>query len=513
VPSLFNLFKSDTKKNMKPIWIVDDDDSIRWVLEKALARENLATKSFTNARDAMQALQSDSPQVLVSDIRMHGASGLELLQTVKAKHPGLPVIIMTAFSDLDSAVAAFQGGAFEYLAKPFDLDKAVELIRRALDESLREASVEQTISDTPEILGHAPAMQDVFRAIGRLSQSNVTVLITGESGSGKELVARALHKHSPRSAQPFIALNTAAIPKDLLESELFGHERGAFTGAQTTRRGRFEQAEGGTLFLDEIGDMPFDLQTRLLRVLSDGHFYRVGGHQPLKANVRVIAATHQNLEARVKEGLFREDLYHRLNVIRLRLPSLRERREDIPVLAKFFLAQSARQLGVEVKRLSESALSFLTGLDFPGNVRQLENLCNWITVMAPGQTVEVLDLPQDILPTNSISTITEVKGAEANTSHTHTYPATIANQPSDSYANPASVSWVQLLDIEATNMLAEGQPEVIVQLERIFESTVIKAALRHTHGRKNDAAIRLGIGRNTITRKIQELQIDGAKDD
>src|SRR5450830_1826289 len=323
---------------MKPIWIVDDDDSIRWVIEKALARENLITKSFTNARDAMVALQSEAPQVLVSDIRMHGASGLELLQTVKAKHPGLPVIIMTAFSDLDSAVAAFQGGA--------------------LEESLREANVEQSISETPEILGQAPAMQDVFRAIGRLSQSNVTVLITGESGSGKELVARALHKHSPRSNQPFIALNTAAIPKDLLESELFGHERGAFTGAQTMRRGRFEQAEGGTLFLDEIGDMPFDLQTRLLRVLSDGHFYRVGGHQPMKANVRVIAATHQNLELRVKDGLFREDLYHRLNVIRLRLPSLRERREDIPLLAKFFLAQSAKQLGVDVKRLSETSMHY-----------------------------------------------------------------------------------------------------------------------------------------------------------
>ena len=381
---------------MKPIWIVDDDESIRWVLEKALARENLATKSFSNAREALDALQSSVPQVLVSDIRMPGESGLELLQAVKAKYPGLPVIVITAFSDLDSAVAAFQGGAFEYLAKPFDIDKAVELIRRALEESLRESDVEQVTAETPEILGQAPAMQDVFRAIGRLSQSNVTVLITGESGTGKELVARALHKHSPRAAQPYIALNTAAIPKDLLESELFGHERGAFTGAQATRRGRFEQAENGTLFLDEIGDMPFDLQTRLLRVLSDGHFYRVGGHQPLKANVRVIAATHQNLELRVKEGLFREDLYHRLNVIRLRLPSLRERREDIPLLIRHFLAQSAKQLGVEAKRMSDSAMQFLASLDLPGNVRQLENLCNWITVMAPGQTVEVKDLPQEL---------------------------------------------------------------------------------------------------------------------
>ena len=505
---------------MKPIWIVDDDDSIRWVLEKALARENLSTKSFTNARDAMLALQSESPQVLVSDIRMHGASGLELLQTVKAKHPGLPVIIMTAFSDLDSAVAAFQGGAFEYLAKPFDLDKAVELIRRALDESLREASVEQTISETPEILGQAPAMQDVFRAIGRLSQSHVTVLITGESGSGKELVARALHKHSPRSTQPFIALNTAAIPKDLLESELFGHERGAFTGAQTTRRGRFEQAEGGTLFLDEIGDMPFDLQTRLLRVLSDGHFYRVGGHQPMKANVRVIAATHQNLELRVRDGLFREDLYHRLNVIRLRLPSLRERREDIPLLAKFFLAQSAKHLGVDVKRLSEPALQLLSGMDFPGNVRQLENLCNWITVMAPGQTVEILDLPQDLLPTAATtSPASELKKIDAGKSEMlHVAGGAVVNgaashDTSQNQYHESQSDWRHLLESEAMSMLVDGQSDVIVKLERTFESIVIKAALKFTHGRKNDAAIRLGIGRNTITRKIQELGIDGAKDD
>ncbi|MFZ6711860.1 nitrogen regulation protein NR(I) [Undibacterium sp. TC9W] len=507
---------------MKPIWIVDDDDSIRWVLEKALARENLATRSFTNARDAMNALQSDTPQVLVSDIRMHGASGLELLQTVKAKYPGLPVIIMTAFSDLESAVAAFQGGAFEYLAKPFDLDKAVELIRRAMDESLRESSVEQSMSETPEILGQAPAMQDVFRAIGRLSQSNVTVLITGESGSGKELVARALHKHSPRSSQPFIALNTAAIPKDLLESELFGHERGAFTGAQTTRRGRFEQAEGGTLFLDEIGDMPFDLQTRLLRVLSDGHFYRVGGHQPMKANVRVIAATHQNLETRVKDGLFREDLYHRLNVIRLRLPSLRERREDIPLLTKYFLNQSAKQLGVDVKRMSEPALQFLSSLDFPGNVRQLENLCNWITVMAPGQTVEVPDLPQDLVPIamGAASPVQAPIGGSVNEMHGRggEHLQAQASQINGSAYPEKPVyrsgeSWVSLLEAEATAMLAEGQSEVIDKLGRCFESVVIKAALRHTHGRKNDAAIRLGIGRNTITRKIQELGIDGVKDE
>ncbi|HZW12273.1 MAG TPA: nitrogen regulation protein NR(I) [Noviherbaspirillum sp.] len=531
---------------MKPIWIVDDDESIRWVLEKALARENLATRSFSNAREAMDALQTSVPQVLVSDIRMPGASGLELLQTVKAKHPGLPVIVITAFSDLDSAVAAFQGGAFEYLAKPFDVDKAVQLIRRALEESLRESDVEQSAAETPEILGQAPAMQDVFRAIGRLSQSNVTVLITGESGTGKELVARALHKHSPRAAQPYIALNTAAIPKDLLESELFGHERGAFTGAQATRRGRFEQAENGTLFLDEIGDMPFDLQTRLLRVLSDGHFYRVGGHQPLKANVRVIAATHQNLEQRVKEGLFREDLYHRLNVIRLRLPSLRERREDVPLLTRHFLAQSAKQLGVEAKRMSDSAMQFLTSLDFPGNVRQLENLCNWITVMAPGQTVDVKDLPPDLTHGMTSSeyvppAVTSIPAPAAampvigqpqavvqqpeqagmaapassyGASHTFASANGTAAHAASSVPNGADkADWIALLETEAAHMLAAGQPEVMDALGRQFESALIKTALKHTHGRKNDAAVRLGIGRNTITRKIHELGIDGAKDE
>ena len=512
---------------MKPIWIVDDDESIRWVLEKALARENLATRSFSNARDATEALQHDVPQVLVSDIRMPGGSGLELLQVVKVRHPGLPVIIITAFSDLDSAVAAFQGGAFEYLAKPFDVDKAVELIRRALDESLREANVEQVSAETPEILGQAPAMQDVFRAIGRLSQSNVTVMITGESGTGKELVARALHKHSPRASQPFIALNTAAIPKDLLESELFGHERGAFTGAQATRRGRFEQAEDGTLFLDEIGDMPFDLQTRLLRVLSDGHFYRVGGHQPLKANVRVIAATHQNLEQRVREGLFREDLYHRLNVIRLRLPSMRERREDIPILTRYFLAQSAKQLGVDAKRMTEQAMLFLTGLDLPGNVRQLENLCNWITVMAPGQNVEIKDLPRELVQGENFSMPASASGS-ASTSASIVNGATLSapivatsSAPNGHHSavpthliEPAEASnWIALLETEAARMLTAGKPEVMDALGRQFESALIKIALKHTHGRKNDAAIRLGIGRNTITRKIQELNIDGARDE
>ena len=509
---------------MKPIWIVDDDASIRWVLEKALARENLATRSFASGREALAAFENDSPQVLVSDIRMPGESGLDLLAAVKEKHPGLPVIVITAFSDLDSAVASFQGGAFEYLAKPFDIDKAVALIRRALEESLREASVEAPPAETPEILGQAPAMQEVFRAIGRLSQSNVTVLITGESGTGKELVARALHKHSPRASQPFIALNTAAIPKDLLESELFGHERGAFTGAQAMRRGRFEQAENGTLFLDEIGDMPFDLQTRLLRVLSDGHFYRVGGHQPVKAHVRVIAATHQNLEQRVRDGLFREDLYHRLNVIRLRLPSLRERRDDIPILVRHFLVQSARQLGVEPKRLSDEATRFLSGLDLPGNVRQLENLCNWITVMAPGQTVEVKDLPRDL-------TQAQAQAGGVSTFNAAVAPGTVAMPapsagplhggadgsnvlPPMSMPTPAGADgWIGLLELQAARMLSDGQIEVMDVLGKQFESALIRTALKHTHGRKNDAAIRLGIGRNTITRKIAELGIDGAKDE
>ncbi|MGE0706330.1 MAG: nitrogen regulation protein NR(I), partial [Vicinamibacterales bacterium] len=382
---------------MRPVWIIDDDRSIRWVFEKALTREDIPFKTFSNPQEALAALNGGPPQVIVSDIRMPGGSGLELLQDIKARFPMLPVIIMTAYSDLESAVSAFQKGAFEYLPKPFDVDQAVDLIRRAMTETpqLEEAG-EDVMETAPEILGQAPSMQEVFRAIGRLTQSQATVLINGESGTGKELVARALHRHSPRASKPFVAINTAAIPKDLLESELFGHERGAFTGAQTMRRGRFEQAEGGTLFLDEIGDMPADLQTRLLRVLSDGQFYRVGGHQPIKANVRIIAATHQDLEVRVKQGLFREDLFHRLNVIRLRLPSLRERRDDVPLLARHFLAKSARDLGVEPKRLTEAAMRYLTTLDWPGNVRQLENICHWVTVMAPGVNVDVADLPAEI---------------------------------------------------------------------------------------------------------------------
>jgi len=488
---------------MKPIWIVDDDQSIRFVLEKALLREDLPTRSFTNAREVLTALDAandeEGPQILVSDIRMPGGSGLDLLNKVKEKHPGLPVIIMTAFSDLDSAVSAFQGGAFEYLPKPFDLPKAIELIRRAVEESQREEVAEERMLAAPEMLGQAPAMQDVFRAIGRLSQSNVTVMITGESGTGKELVARALHKHSPRAGGPFVAINTAAIPKDLLESELFGHERGAFTGAQTMRRGRFEQAEGGTLFLDEIGDMPFDLQTRLLRVLSDGHFYRVGGHNGIKANVRVIAATHQDLEQRVKEGVFREDLFHRLNVIRLRLPALRERREDIPMLARHFLQQSAKQLGVEPKRISDAALAILTNFAFPGNVRQLENICHWLTVMAPAQSIEAKDLPPDVV------------GAAA------TEPAPVRVSPSipvvDSppVAAPIAVSsdgWEPALEAEALQLLAAGRTDVWDVLTRKFESRLILTALATTRGRRIEAAQKLGIGRNTITRKIQELGLE-----
>ncbi len=501
---------------MKPIWIVDDDQSIRFVLEKALAREQFSTRSFSNPRDVLAALDDDQPQVLVSDIRMPGGSGIDLLGKVKARLPGLPVIIMTAYSDLDSAVSAFQGGAFEYLPKPFDLTRAVELIRRAVEESLREAVRDMVSAEMPEMLGQAPAMQDVFRAIGRLSQSTATVLITGESGSGKELVARALHKHSPRgdagSNGPFIAINTAAIPKDLLESELFGHERGAFTGAQTMRRGRFEQADGGTLFLDEIGDMPFDLQTRLLRVLSDGQFYRVGGHQPLKANVRVIAATHQNLEQRVREGGFREDLFHRLNVIRLRLPALRERREDVPALTRFFLAKSAKELGVEAKRITAPAIERLMAFDFPGNVRQLENLCHWLTVMAPAQVVEPKDLPPELLNSDAAprtllapSQVSGLPGAGVPDAAARVplQPAA-AGEPLDGVGN----DWLLGLQREARRLLESGDPTVWDTLMRQFEGQLIHTALTLTRGRRIEAAHKLGIGRNTITRKIQDLGLE-----
>ena len=502
---------------MKPIWIVDDDQSIRFVLEKALLREHLPTRSFSNPRDVLTALSTasdeDGPQILVSDIRMPGGSGLDLLEKVKAKHPGLPVIIMTAFSDLDSAVSAFQGGAFEYLPKPFDLPKAVELIRRAVEESQREEVAEERMAETPEMLGQAPAMQDVFRAIGRLSQSNVTVMITGESGSGKELVARALHKHSPRANGPFVAINTAAIPKDLLESELFGHERGAFTGAQTMRRGRFEQADGGTLFLDEICDMPFELQTRLLRVLSDGHFYRVGGHSAVKSNVRVIAATHQDLEQRVKEGVFREDLFHRLNVIRLRLPALRERKEDVSMLTRHFLQQSAKQLGVEPKRISDAALAWLESFGFPGNVRQLENICHWLTVMAPAQVIEPKDLPPEVGVSNHEggAQVLAPVVMESVAATTVALPVVAPTAPSTAPAvapGGAMENWESALEAEAVALLDSGSPEVWDTLTRRFESRLILAALGSTKGRRIEAAQKLGIGRNTITRKIQELGLE-----
>jgi two-component system nitrogen regulation response regulator GlnG len=463
------------------VWIVDDDRSIRWVLERALSREGIPFRSFASAQEAAQALQQDQPQVLVSDIRMPGETGLELLASIKAQHPRLPVIIMTAYSDLDSAVSAFRGGAFEYLPKPFDVDHAVALIRRASADVPATTASASAVVDAAEMLGQAPAMQEVFRAIGRLAHSHATVLVTGESGTGKELVARALHRHSPRAAAPFVAINTAAIPKDLLESELFGHERGAFTGAQSARRGRFEQAEGGTLFLDEIGDMPPDLQVRLLRVLSDSEYYRVGGHAPLKASVRIIAATHQNLDERVRQGLFREDLLHRLNVVRLRLPPLRERGEDIAPLARHFLRKSARELAVEPKQLTDAALKLLAAFEFPGNVRQLENICHWLTVMAPGQRVDAADLPPDV----RIASGGGSREGEGN--------------------------WQQALDRELAQALARGERAVADRLEKEFERTLIVRALAHTGGRRSEAAQWLGWGRNTLTRKIQELKLDPDK--
>jgi len=464
---------------MKPIWIIDDDKSIRWVFEKALARTELEFKTFSSTPEALNALDDETPQVIVSDIRMPNGSGLDFLQVVKQRLPDVPVIIMTAYSDLESAVAAFQGGAFEYLAKPFDVDQAIEVIRRAVDESTHRALEAQEVpvaEETPEIIGQAPAMQEVFRAIGRLSRSHATVLINGESGTGKELVASALHRHSPRADKPFIAINTAAIPKDLLESELFGHERGAFTGAQAARRGRFEQADGGTLFLDEIGDMPSDLQTRLLRVLCDGQFYRVGGHQPVKVNVRIIAATHQDLEERVKQGLFREDLFHRLNVIRLRLPALRERPEDVPLLVKHFLLHSANELGVDPKQPTPAALKYLSSISWSGNVRQLENVCHWLTVMAPGQNIDVADLPPEL--------------------------------KEDSAKPLTASSWQEALASEVMNALNRGEQNILETRANEFEKILITKALQHTGGRRIEASTQLGMGRNTLTRKIQELNIE-----
>ncbi len=544
------------------IWIADDDPSIRFVLERALAREQLHTRSFGNAAEVLDALAqvaaseaqagpgpNGAPQVLVSDIRMPGSSGLELLERVQQLRPGLPVIIMTAYSDLDSAVAAFQRGAFEYLPKPFDVPRAVGLVRRALQERVTETAAPQQLEAAPEMLGQAHAMQDVFRAIGRLRQSQVTVLITGESGSGKELVARALHKHSPCADGPFVAINTAAIPRDLLESELFGHERGAFTGAQALRRGRFEQADGGTLFLDEIGDMPMELQTRLLRVLSDGQFYRVGGQASVQSRVRVVAATHQDLEQRVRDGSFREDLLHRLNVIRLRLPALRERSEDVPVLARHFLQHSARQLGVEPKRISDAALARLAQFAFPGNVRQLENICHWLTVMAPAQTISEQDLPPEVLagaeagpahaaaddsgPPAPAPTPATMAAAAQDASAKHevpfaTWPASGASGVSGapgtagiSSAADAAPAWPTALATEADwkpalakhlqALLASGHPQPWSDTLQQVESLLLQAALQASGGRRMEAAQRLGIGRNTVTRKLQELGFDDKK--
>ncbi|MWV11202.1 nitrogen regulation protein NR(I) [Pseudomonas sp. R-28-1W-6] len=467
------------------VWIVDDDRSIRWVLEKALQQEGMTTQSFDSADGVLSRLSRQQPDVIISDIRMPGASGLELLARIRDLHPRLPVIIMTAHSDLDSAVASYQGGAFEYLPKPFDVDEAVSLVKRANQHAQEQQGLAVPVEQaaTPEIIGEAPAMQEVFRAIGRLSHSNITVLINGESGTGKELVAHALHRHSPRAASPFIALNMAAIPKDLMESELFGHEKGAFTGAANQRRGRFEQADGGTLFLDEIGDMPADTQTRLLRVLADGEFYRVGGHTPVKVDVRIIAATHQNLETLVQAGKFREDLFHRLNVIRIHIPRLSDRREDIPTLARHFLARAAQELAVEPKLLKSETEDYLKHLPWPGNVRQLENTCRWITVMASGREVHVDDLPPELL-----------------------------TQPQESA--PAT-NWEQALRQWADQSLARGQSSLLDSAVPAFERIMIETALKHTAGRRRDAAVLLGWGRNTLTRKIKELgmKVDGGDDD
>jgi two-component system nitrogen regulation response regulator GlnG len=464
------------------VWVIDDDRSIRWVLERALTQAGMAVTVFENGAEAMARLAVDQPHVVVSDIRMPEMDGLSLLENISARHPQLPVIIMTAFSDLESTVSAYQGGAFDYLPKPFDVDEAVALVRRALGRHGQEtewsAPAQDTASDVGGIIGSAPAMQEVFRAIGRLSRSNITVLITGESGTGKELVARALHRHSPRSNAPFIALNTAAIPRELLESELFGHERGAFTGAQSQRLGRFEQADGGTLFLDEIGDMPQELQTRLLRVLAEGEFYRVGGHFPVRVDVRIIAATHQNLESRVRDRSFREDLYHRLNVIRVHVPALRDRCEDIVPLLRHFLSAAAEELGAATKTLGGDVERYLTTMAWPGNVRQLENLCRWLTVMASGNEIQLVDLPPELRDN----------------------PQSV----------PADDDWQAQLRRWAEHHLATGENALLDVAVPRFEQVMIETALNASGGRRQDAARLLGWGRNTLTRKIKEhgLQFD-----
>ena len=457
------------------VWIIDDDDSIRWVLQKALESAGFLVTSFDNANTILDKLKQEEPDAIITDVRMPGIDGLELLSHLSTDYPDLPVIIMTAHTDLDSAVSAYQGGAFEYLPKPFDIDEAVEVAQRACRK--KQSHSHQLVADKngPEIIGAAPAMQAVFRTIGRLSKSVISVLITGESGTGKELVALSLHKHSPRADNAFIALNTAAIPKELLESELFGHEKGAFTGAQALRKGRFEQADGGTLFLDEIGDMPAELQTRLLRVLSDGVFYRVGGHTPIKVNVRVIAATHQNLDSYVKKGLFREDLFHRLNVIRIQLPALRERKEDIPSLFHLFLQRAVKELKVEQKNIDAETMAYLTSLSWPGNVRQLENTCHWLAVMTSGQTVHISDLPSELITENQ------------------------------SVSVEAGGDWKQTLSSKVQLQLLSGETEIASGVISEVEKILIKATLQKTNGRKNDAAKLLGWGRNTLTRKIKEL--------
>ncbi|MGQ9424983.1 nitrogen regulation protein NR(I) [Gilvimarinus sp. F26214L] len=470
-------------QKLNQLWIIDDDRSIRWVLEKALNQAGIQTRSFESGDRARLQLRSQAPGAVICDIRMPGMDGLEFLQLLHRDHPGIPVIIMTAHSDLDSAVAAYQGGAFEYLPKPFDVDEALAVAHRALAHAREQRY--GSIPDEPdvggEIIGEAPAMQEVFRAIGRLSQSNITVLINGESGTGKELVARALHNHSPRRHNPFIALNMAAIPRDLIESELFGHEKGAFTGAGAQRTGRFEQANGGTLFLDEIGDMPAETQTRLLRVLADGEFYRVGGHTPIKVDVRIIAATHQNLERLVDDNRFREDLFHRLNVIRIHIPRLADRAEDIPKLAKHFFHLAAAELSVEPKVLLPATENYLCSLAWPGNVRQLENTCRWLTVMAAGREVHLEDLPPELLERGEITS----NGSE----------------------------WDNALRMWADQALARGQQDILSEAVPTFERSLIETALKHTAGRKRDAANLLGWGRNTLTRKLKELGMADAGED
>lgn len=467
--------------NNESVWIVDDDSSIRWVLQKALQAANIACCCYENPQDLLLQLQSgQTPEVIISDIRMPQMDGMTLLKEVHSTAPMIPVIIMTAHSDLDSAVNAYQSGAFEYLPKPFDIDEAVTLTQRALAHAREQSRSSQAPQDesVTEIIGEAPAMQEVFRAIGRLSRSSISVLINGQSGTGKELVAHALHRHSPRAANPFIALNMAAIPADLVESELFGHEKGAFTGAQNARQGRFEQANGGTLFLDEIGDMPLDVQTRLLRVLADGQFYRVGGHQSVSVDVRIIAATHQNLEQRVAEGKFREDLFHRLNVIRIHIPAMCDRREDIPLLARHFLRRAAKELNVETKSLSKEAEKLMSQLPWPGNVRQLENVCRWLTVMASGQEV----LPSDL-------------------------PPEIHSEGSNERSAGESGDWPELLARWTDRQLRDGHYNILNDAMLTFEKIMLERALNYTHGHKQDAAKRLGWGRNTLTRKLKELDI------